>query len=83
MADPGGELAELPRGALGVRAEALHERQQRLDAPAQALGGGAAEEGAPHRAQQLPQHLPGELLQRQPVHCRRCVSASGSAAARG
>jgi len=45
MADPGGELAELPCRALGVRAEALHERQQRVNAPAQALGGGAAEEG--------------------------------------
>jgi len=31
VADLGGEL---PRGALGVRAEALHERQQRLDARA-------------------------------------------------
>ena len=45
MADPGGELAELPCRALGVLAEALHERQQRVNAPAQALGGGAAEEG--------------------------------------
>ena len=37
------ELVELPRGALGVRAEALEERKQRLDGPAQMLGSGPAE----------------------------------------
>jgi len=37
----------LARKALGVRAEALRERQQRLEAPAQVLGGGAADEGVP------------------------------------
>jgi hypothetical protein len=51
LPDPRRELAELPRGALGVRDEALEERQRRLDAPAQELGGGAAEQGALHRVQ--------------------------------
>jgi len=40
-----------------VRAEALEERQRWLDAPAQALGGGAVL----HHVQQLPQGLAGQL----------------------
>lgn len=64
-------LAFNSSGALGaVRADVLDERQQRLDAPAQALGGGAAEQGALHRVQQLPQGLAGQLVEQHPVHGR-------------
>jgi len=72
LPDPRRKLAELPGRALaGVRAQALDERQQRLDAPAQALRGGAAEQGALHRVHQLPQGLAGQLVEQQPVDGRR------------
>ena len=58
-----GELAQLGVAAERVAAVLLHEGQQRLDVPAQALGGGAAQEGVLHRPQQLMHGVPGQLLE--------------------
>jgi hypothetical protein len=64
LAHPRRQLPDLP----GAAAAALHEREQRLHAPAQALRGGPAQEGALHRAQHLPQRVPGQLLEDELFH---------------